>query len=76
MVYTHLIKTEGDKYYSAIAKTTEEAQRLTEDGFSFVCITTEGIMLLENPNRWWVINKARLFPFAIYWLTLNSPATP
>jgi integrase len=26
MVYTHLIKTEGDQHYSAIAKTTEEVQ--------------------------------------------------
>jgi integrase/recombinase XerD len=50
MVYTHLIKTEGDNYYSAIAKTTEEAQRLVENGFSFVCITPENIMLFRKPK--------------------------
>jgi integrase len=50
MVYTHLIKTEGDNYYSAIAKTTEEAQRLIEEGFSFVCITPENIMLFRKPK--------------------------
>jgi integrase len=50
MVYTHLIKTEGDAYYSAIAKTTEEAQKLVENGFSFVCITPENIMLFRKPK--------------------------
>jgi len=50
MVYTHLIKTEGDNYYSAIVKTTEEAQRLIEDGFSFVCVTPENIMLFKKPK--------------------------
>ena len=50
MVYTHLIKTEGDKYYSATAKTTEEAKRLLENGFSFVCITPEDIMLFRKPK--------------------------
>ena len=54
MVYTHLIKTEGDKYYSAIAKTTEEALRLIEDGFNFICITAENKCFLENPNSRWV----------------------
>jgi integrase len=50
MVYTHLIKTEGDQYYSAIAKTAEEAQRLIEDGFSFVCTTPENVMLFRKPK--------------------------
>jgi site-specific recombinase XerD len=50
MVYTHLIKTEGDQYYSAIAKIAEEAQRLIEDGFSFVCTTPENVMLFRKPK--------------------------
>jgi len=50
MVYTHIIKTEGDNYYSATAKTTEEAQRLIEEGFSFVCTTPENIMLFRKPK--------------------------
>jgi len=50
MVYTHLIKTEGDQYYSATAKTTEEAQKYTEEGFSYVCTTPENIMLFRKPK--------------------------
>jgi hypothetical protein len=40
----------GDKYYSAIAKTTEEFQELIENGFSFVCISPENIMLFRKPK--------------------------
>lgn len=50
MVYTHLIRTEADNYHSAVAKTTEEAQRLIEEGFSFVCTTPENIMLFRKPK--------------------------
>ena len=50
MVYTHLIKTESDQYYSAIAKNTEEAQRLIENGFRFVCTTPEDVMLFRKPQ--------------------------
>ena len=50
MVYTHLIKTESDQYYSAIARTTIEAQRLIENGFKFVCTTPEDVMLFRKPQ--------------------------
>jgi len=37
MVYTHLVKLDTeDKYYSATAKTIEEATRLIENGYEFV----------------------------------------
>jgi len=37
-------------YYSAIAKTTEEVQRLIEDGLSLVCITPQNIRILRKPK--------------------------
>ena len=37
LVYTHLISSEGDEYYSAVAKTVDEARKLIEQGFEYVC---------------------------------------
>jgi hypothetical protein len=48
MVYTHLVDTQNDEYCSAVAKTTEEARKLSEDGFDHVCTTPEGIMLFRK----------------------------
>jgi integrase len=48
MAYTHLVDTQSDEYYSAVAKTTEEARKLIEDGFEYVCTTTEGLMLFRK----------------------------
>jgi hypothetical protein len=45
MVYTHLVDTQSDEYYSAVAKTTEEARKLAEDGFEYICTTPEDLML-------------------------------
>ena len=50
MVYTHLINTKSDQYYSATAKTTIEAQRLIENDFRFVCTTPEDVMLFRKPQ--------------------------
>ena len=37
LIYTHLVKMDTeDKYYSATAKTVEEAQKLIEQGFEYV----------------------------------------
>ena len=36
LIYTHLIKFEGDEYHSAVAKTAE-AKELIETGFEYVC---------------------------------------
>ncbi len=35
--YIQLVPFEGDEYYSEIAKTVEEARKLIESGYSFVC---------------------------------------
>jgi integrase len=35
-IYTHLIEFENDNYYSATAKTVEDARKLIESGFEFV----------------------------------------
>jgi len=48
MVYTHLVDTQTDEYHSAVAKTTEEARKLSEDGFEYVCTTPESIMLFRK----------------------------
>ena len=38
LIYTQLIEFEGDdKYYSAVAQNLEEAQKLIEIGFEYVC---------------------------------------
>lgn len=37
LVYTHLIDFEGDEYHSAVAKSVEEARKLLETGFEYVC---------------------------------------
>jgi integrase len=37
LVYTHLINSESDEYHSAVAKTVDEARKLLEEGFEYVC---------------------------------------
>ena len=36
-LYVQLIKTDSDNYHSATAKNIEDAQRLIEAGFEYVC---------------------------------------
>lgn len=48
LVYTQLVNFESDEYYSATAKTTEEAKQLVEAGFEYVCTTLENIMLFRK----------------------------
>ncbi len=48
LVYTQLVNFESDEYYSATAKTTEEAKQLVEAGFEYVCTTPENIMLFRK----------------------------
>jgi len=48
MVYTHLVDSESDEFYTAVAKTDEEARKLIEDGFEYVCTTPEGTMLFRK----------------------------
>jgi hypothetical protein len=37
LLYTQLVNFESDEYHSATAKTVEEAQKLVETGFEYVC---------------------------------------
>ena len=37
LIYTQLITFKNDEYHSAIAKTVEDAQKLVEAGFEYVC---------------------------------------
>jgi integrase len=49
LIYTQLIKLEEeDEFYSSTAKNTEEAKRLIEDGFDYVCTTPEDLMLFRK----------------------------
>jgi integrase len=47
LVYTHLIDFEGDEYHSAVAKSVEEARKLLEGGFEYVC-QKEDLMLFRK----------------------------
>jgi hypothetical protein len=37
LIYTQLVEFEGDEYYSAVANNVEEAKKLVEAGFEYVC---------------------------------------
>jgi hypothetical protein len=37
LLYTQLISFESDQYHSATAKTVQDAQKLIEAGFEYVC---------------------------------------
>jgi hypothetical protein len=37
LLYTQLVNFENDDYYSATARSVEEAQKLVETGFGYVC---------------------------------------
>jgi hypothetical protein len=37
LLYTQLISFKSDEYHSATAKTVEDAQKLVEAGFEYVC---------------------------------------
>jgi integrase len=48
LIYTQLIHFESDEWHSATAKTTEEAAKLVDAGFEYVCTTPEDIMLFRK----------------------------
>ena len=51
LIYTQLVKLErDDAFYSATAKTTEEAESLVESGFEYICTTPENLMLFRKRN--------------------------
>jgi len=47
LVYTQLVNFEGDEFHSATAETIEEAKKLVETGFEFVC-THNNTMLFRK----------------------------
>jgi hypothetical protein len=47
LVYTQLINFESDEYHSAVAETVEEAGKLLEEGFEYVC-QRDDIMLFRK----------------------------
>ena len=47
LVYRRLIDFEGDGYHSAVAKSVEEARKLLETGFEYVC-QKDDIMLFRK----------------------------
>jgi integrase len=51
MIYTHIIDIETkDEYHSAVAKNIEEAGKLVETGFDYVC-SHEGLMLFRRRKQ-------------------------
>lgn len=46
-IYTHLCDFSSEEYYSAVAETIDEARKLIESGFSFVC-NMEGVKLFSK----------------------------
>lgn len=48
LIYTQLITSESDEYHSSTAKTAEEASKLVEAGFEYVCTTPEDLMLFRK----------------------------
>jgi hypothetical protein len=47
LVNAQLVESEGDEYHSAIASDAEEARKLLEVGFEFVC-SQNGQMLFRK----------------------------
>lgn len=47
LVYTQLVSFESDNYHSAVANTVEEARKLLEQGFEYVC-QKDDIMLFRK----------------------------
>jgi integrase len=47
LLYTQLINFESDEYHSAVANTMDEARKLVESGFTFVC-DMEGAKLFSK----------------------------
>ena len=48
LIYTQLVDVKSDEYHSSTAKTAEEASKLIEAGFEYVCTTPEDLMLFRK----------------------------
>ena len=49
-IYTHLINFDVDSHYSETAQTVEQAMKLVEAGFEFVC-DMDGFKLFRKPKQ-------------------------
>ena len=47
LIYTQLVNFERDEYHSAVAKTVEEARKLIEAGFEYIC-HYKGVMIFRK----------------------------
>jgi hypothetical protein len=47
LVYTQLVSFETDEYHSAVVRTVEEARKLLETGFDYVC-QKDDLMLFKK----------------------------
>lgn len=47
LIYTQLVEFEGGEYDSAVASSVEEAKKLVEAGFVYVC-TYEGLIVFRK----------------------------
>jgi hypothetical protein len=47
LIYTQLVEFEGDEYCSAVVSSLEEAKKLIESGFEYVC-NHDGMMLFRK----------------------------
>lgn len=48
LVYTHLIDFREDQWVSKVAKNADEACKLAEAGFEFVCSTPDNLMVFRK----------------------------
>jgi hypothetical protein len=49
LIYTQLVEfKEGYEFYTAVAKTTQEAQKRIESGFEYIVTTPEGLMIFKK----------------------------
>jgi hypothetical protein len=48
LIYTQLVEFEGDEYCSAVASNVEEAKKLIEAGFEYVCSYGETMLFRKR----------------------------
>jgi integrase len=48
LIYTQLVEFEGDEYFSAVTRKVEEAQKLIEAGFEYICTYDESMLFRKR----------------------------
>jgi len=79
LIYTQSVNFESDDYHSAVARTVNEAQKLVEDGFQFVCQIGESTLFRKRKqceivvwSKYQKLDRERLFTSEKY--DLDQPA--